>query len=730
MLAKDTKLGDTYTILEQIGSGGGGVVYKAYHERLKIYVVVKQIKENVKGILESRAEADILKRIKHTYLPRVYDFLDVDGEIYTVMDYIPGKSLDTILKEEKRFSYKQVLKWANQLAEALDYLHRQNPPIIHSDIKPANIMLTPEGNICLIDFNISLAFDSSRKTSTGISGGYSPPEQYENLKSYQKKVTASIRAEKARKGSPEEDATIAVDAEEEDRTVTVTGDTENFVVSGTEDHFAKTIEEEIGRGVDERSDIYSLGATLYHLLTGVKPSQDFGKIVPIEQYDLELGEGFLVILKKMMQLQPEKRYQNGGELLYAFEHIYELDDEYRAYRTKRRILKLAAGALGISGVLLTTAGVMIRGRELNLYYNRNVEAAGEAIEAGNFEMAQEYLETAENTLPHQIDAYGKEALCLFKMGDYEGSIQYISDIVQNPMYQIENESDEQALADIFYIAAHSFMELEDFSNASLNLKEAIKLDSGNSTYFRDYAISQAKQGNMGEAEAALEEAVSLGLGKDSIYMVQGEIAFAKKEFEQAQDYLDKAISASKDDDLRRRAVILYDEIYREMGDSYLDEEIAFLEQEERRAAGSQSVMNLTERLADAYARKAEADEANQKDYYQKSLDKFLLLYENGYSTRQMMENIAIVYQALGEYDQAEQMLISMGEKYPDSYVSYKRLAYLEAEKQQSKENLERDYTKMKEYYDRAKELYDDQIGDQEMQMLDNLIQDLKDGNWI
>ena len=183
MLAKDTKLGDTYTILEQIGSGGGGVVYKAYHERLKIYVVVKQIKENVKGILKSRAEADILKRIKHTYLPRVYDFLDVDGEIYTVMDYIPGKSLDTILKEEKRFSYKQVLKWANQLAEALDYLHRQNPPIIHSDIKPANIMLTPEGNICLIDFNISLAFDSSRKTSTGISGGYSPPEQYENLKS-------------------------------------------------------------------------------------------------------------------------------------------------------------------------------------------------------------------------------------------------------------------------------------------------------------------------------------------------------------------------------------------------------------------------------------------------------------------------------------------------------------------------------------------------------------------
>ena len=99
MLRKGTRLNDTYIIEEEIGAGGGGVVYKAYHERLKTWVVVKQIREKVKGILESRAEADILKRIKHTYLPRVYDFLEADGEIYTVMDYVPGRSLDKVLKE-------------------------------------------------------------------------------------------------------------------------------------------------------------------------------------------------------------------------------------------------------------------------------------------------------------------------------------------------------------------------------------------------------------------------------------------------------------------------------------------------------------------------------------------------------------------------------------------------------------------------------------------------------
>lgn len=185
MLEKGKVINGTYTIMEEIGSGGGGVVYKAYHERLKIQVVVKQIKENVKGILEGRAEADILKRLKHMYLPRVYDFLEDDGEIYTVMDFIPGKSLDKVLMETKEIPPKQVLKWANQLAEALDYLHSQNPPIIHSDIKPANIMLTPEGDICLIDFNISLVFDNSMRTSTGISGGYSPPEQYWDFNNYQ-----------------------------------------------------------------------------------------------------------------------------------------------------------------------------------------------------------------------------------------------------------------------------------------------------------------------------------------------------------------------------------------------------------------------------------------------------------------------------------------------------------------------------------------------------------------
>ena len=81
MLEKGSVLNQTYCLIEQIGSGGGGIVYKAYHKRLRKYVVVKEIRDCVKGILESRAEVDILKNLAHTYLPQVYDFLEIDGVI-------------------------------------------------------------------------------------------------------------------------------------------------------------------------------------------------------------------------------------------------------------------------------------------------------------------------------------------------------------------------------------------------------------------------------------------------------------------------------------------------------------------------------------------------------------------------------------------------------------------------------------------------------------------------
>ena len=147
---------DTYDIICELNSGGGGIIYKAYHKRLNKYVAVKRIKNSVKDKIDVRGEADILKNLRHAYLPQVYDFIQVGDEYFTVIDFIEGVSFDTLLKQGYRFPQERIIKWCRQLCEAVDYLHSQNPPIIHSDIKPANVMLTATDDICLIDFNISL----------------------------------------------------------------------------------------------------------------------------------------------------------------------------------------------------------------------------------------------------------------------------------------------------------------------------------------------------------------------------------------------------------------------------------------------------------------------------------------------------------------------------------------------------------------------------------------------
>lgn len=169
--------------------------------------------------------------------------------MYTVMEYIEGENFNELLKKQKNFSQAQIIKWSKQLCEVLIYLHERQKPIIHSDIKPANIMLTPEDNICLIDFNISLIFNNGI-SALGRTHGYSAPEQYMNK-------------------------------------------------------------------VSKLSDIYSLGAVMYHLATGEMPSRDKS----IEDFDLKLSRKFKNIIKKAMSQVPEKRFKSAEDMLKALNEI-------------------------------------------------------------------------------------------------------------------------------------------------------------------------------------------------------------------------------------------------------------------------------------------------------------------------------------------------------------------------------------------------------------------------
>lgn len=698
----ETRLNDTYTLLEEIGSGGGGVVYKAYHERLKTYVVVKQIRQRVRGRIEDRAEADILKRMKHTYLPRVYDFLEIDGEIYTVIDFVPGESLDKLVGSEGPIAQKRVLKWAIQLAEALTYLHEQDPPVIHSDIKPANIMLTPDDNICLIDFNISLALDHSMIDSAGISVGYSPPEQYRDVALYRRMK----RKQASQPGMSDEETQYSG----------TTGRTSEM----TKPSF--TAEQAVGCGVDQRSDIYSLGATLYHLLTGVRPGYDYDEIIPIEQCGPQISDGFCAIIHRMMELDPERRYQNGRELLDALHNIQEMDGELLHWRRTRRMGKLLAAGLFALGAVLMLTGTRVMADEKQADYSRLIAEAGEAIDEGEYDSAQALLEEARAIYPEDMEADRVELTLLYDGGDYEECIQAGQELLDG----LPDTSDNAVvIAEICHVMGKAYLETEDYSKALQYLGMALERDESSSLYYRDYAIALTFTDNTEAAVKALQKAVLLGLGEDSVDLVLGSIAYVNDSCEEAVNILQQAIEGAETVSVRRRAVLLCDKAYQELGEEWLDDEIVLLEQELAHYQDPASAADIIGRLADACVRKAESiletgvagASFSAAAYYRIALDELVSLYESGYVTSTLLENIAILYGNLGETDEARSILSAMTVLYPGSYVPYKRFAYLELQLQEEKETAERDYTAMCSYYEQALALYDEEEADPEMEEL-------------
>lgn len=181
-----TVIDGKYQVLKEIGRGGMSVVYLAMDTHLNKQWAVKEILKRGSGkkdeiIVNSLlAEANMMKRLDHPALPRIVDIIDKGTTIYVVMDYIEGESLDKVLMVEGAQDEAVVIDWGKQLCDALSYLHSQKPPIIYRDMKPANVMLKPEGNIKIIDFGIAREYKEEKLADTTVLGtkGYAPPEQY------------------------------------------------------------------------------------------------------------------------------------------------------------------------------------------------------------------------------------------------------------------------------------------------------------------------------------------------------------------------------------------------------------------------------------------------------------------------------------------------------------------------------------------------------------------------
>lgn len=293
MLKTGSLVDGKYRILRKCGQGGMSVVYMAINERANKTWAIKEIRkdgvQNYEVVKQGLlVETDILKRLNHPYLPSIIDVIDGEDFFLIVMDFIEGNTLSDILKEYGAQSQEGVVRWAKQLCDVLIYLHSRTPAIIYRDMKPSNIMLKPDGNVVLFDFGTAREYKS------------------ENL--------------------------------------------EDTVCLGTKGYAAP--EQYGGYGqTDARTDIYCLGATIYHLLTGHNPSEPPYEIYPIRYWNPGLSAGLEAIILKCTQKNPKDRYQSCAELLYALEHYWETDVDYR----KKQVLNFRKFA--IPATLAVTFGI-------------------------------------------------------------------------------------------------------------------------------------------------------------------------------------------------------------------------------------------------------------------------------------------------------------------------------------------------------------------------------------
>lgn len=280
-----------YEIIAAIGKGGMSNVWLGRDRRLDKLWAVKEIKPNVagaQGAANRQAiidEANFMKRLDHTAIPRVVDIIDTGAAIFVVMDYVNGTSLSKVMRQQKEpFQQEEVIDWGIQLCDVLGYLHNIHPPagypVVYRDLKPSNVMLRDDGQVKLIDFGISMELLPTGPSDDRVigTGGYGAPEQ----------VDADVH-----KTTP----------------------------------------------VDTRADIYALGTTLYSLVTGHVPravKDERGKTVidfdikPIRDWNPQLSDGLQAIIERATQRDPNNRYQTIEEMRYDLEHYKELTAEYRA----------------------------------------------------------------------------------------------------------------------------------------------------------------------------------------------------------------------------------------------------------------------------------------------------------------------------------------------------------------------------------------------------------------
>ncbi len=343
-------LNNRYRIVKLLGQGGFGAVYQAWDVNLEAY---RAVKENLDTSLEAqrqfKLEAQILDKLSHPNLPRVIDhFIIPEQGQYLVMDFVDGEDLAEMLRRVGGpLPETQVLEWVSQVCDALSYLHSRNPPIIHRDIKPANIKIRPNGQAMLVDFGIAKVFDPNLKTTVGAQA-YTPGY------------------------SPPEQYGIG--------------------------------------STDARSDVYALGATLYHLLSGQSPPASVDimsgvvpALAPLQHFNPLVSPRVNAAVERAMQLNRSGRFGSAADFKAALaSHPSPPTLNHKLWRWIGAGIVLVvgiivAGALLVGGLLGTNGG--------NAYDTVTTQALVDEVATNTVE--KQATQTSQEIIPSSFTPTGE-----------------------------------------------------------------------------------------------------------------------------------------------------------------------------------------------------------------------------------------------------------------------------------------------------------------------------------
>lgn len=421
MLEIGSVIDGKYKILNVVGKGGMSVVYLAMNERANKQWAIKEVRKDGMQSFEVVkqnlvAETDLLKKLNHPHLPSIIDVIDCDDTFLIVMDYIEGNPLSKALETSGAQNQDDVIEWAKQLCDVLGYLHSRKPPIIYRDMKPSNVMLKPDGNVMLIDFGTAREFKSTSVADT--------------------------------------------------------------TCLGTQGYAAP--EQFGGHGqTDARTDIYCLGATMYHLVTGHNPATPPYEMYPIRQWNPMLSSGLEEIILKCTQRNPEDRYQSCAELLYALDHYKDLDIENKkvqSFKWKTFLASFIMTIVMLVGTIGFSAGLTVQTSSTYESYIANGDSAVSQdaaekyyLDAINVDPAnplayQKLLERCTSDSKLSEDEYNTIKDAIYEHED-ELKSKYPSEYADNIAYKLG-----QALY-FSYVPSSQKSESENFSMAGITVSQ-------------------------------------------------------------------------------------------------------------------------------------------------------------------------------------------------------------------------------------------------------------------